>query len=67
MWYVRDRRVRVYERAARLQDSRTRRVEFVVRMNEEQHVERLLKDRVRRVVLFPEMIHLVQEPSNGRW
>lgn len=67
MRYVRDRGVRVYQGATRLQHGRTRRVQLVVRMDEEQHVERLLKDRVWRVVLFPQMIHLVQEPSDDSW
>ena len=61
MEYARYRRVRIHQRAACLQHSRAGRVQFMVGVDEEQHIESLLKDWVWSVVLFAHVIHLIQE------
>ena len=49
---VRNGRIRIHERAACLQHSRAGGVQFVVGMDEEQHVKCLLEPGVRSVMFF---------------
>lgn len=44
-----------------MENSRTGRIELVVSVNEEEHIKRFLEHRVRHVILFAKVVHLIQE------
>lgn len=69
VWYLEDARnsrIRINKRAACLEDRRRGRVQLVVGVQKEEHVERFLEDGVGPVVLLAEVVHLVQEPEGRK-
>lgn len=58
---VRNGGIRVDKRAAGLEHGSARGVKFMVRVDQKEYIQCFLQNRIRHVVLFAEMVHLVQE------